>query len=401
MRSRYVAVFGLSLAIDAAQLPAAPPAVGPIDVARSGGDLVLTWAPVAGPVDGYRVYRADDPTCGIRTLIYDGAATTAPDVAALATPILGIYQVTSYDASGESVYSPPAYKFPLSIPPAGILAAVPYRAPAGLAHSDNEFCMDLNGGTGPGPITNAAARWNPSTHTWTWKSCEPSRVGSWPLDKPMALGLVYSAATAGPAIVWGSSDVAWVVDLPEARRPFVPEFWFAVTIPYDHGYSDLLEIANEIPNAVDVQLFINQLEVEGLHRESSTDPWTGPNLSLAGRRGEGLFIAVDSPTTWTPSQFCYGPAPVPARIGALKLTKAPGAVDLVWSTDPRATGGYDIHRLAAPTELLDPTAYPPLLSVAESSPVFPVRDIDVHPEPGRLDFYQVVGRSRSGEPGAW
>ena len=143
-------------------------------------------------------------------------------------------------------------------------------------------------------------------------------------------------------------------------------------------------------------------DVVGLERPTSSDPWTGTNVSTKDFRGAGLFVQVDVPTTWEPRRLCGTPCPAPlSRIQPLLAVKrAATDVALHWSPNLLAIGGYAVYRVADKTLIASVRSSPDYITVMEIEPTFPVVDAGAVPAPaGTSAFYQIVGRCADGSLG--
>lgn len=408
-----------ALLLSTATFAAAPP-IDTIDVARSGDDLVISWTPPATPVDGFRVYKSDNADCAGNSLLYDGSATSFTVTNGLAQDFTAaVYRIVAYIGIEEGPVAGPVYKYEVMAPggieprdPFGAAVSVPRNSSLGSAR---DLCIDANGAPGLSEPLKGVARFNSDTSTFTMKFCAtggatPGFSLTWPAS--MYMHTIVPASL----VIWGHGQGDETISLPIARRiypgvppsPDAPVNLYRVSLPYDHDYADLAALAADVPNAVDVRLWTGRWVEdpvdhpyygEGLTRASSLDPWTGTNYALSNRRGEGILIAVDAPTTWIPRRRCTGP--ITAGPGPIRRVTASAQGDdlaLGWTPDALAAGGYSLYRVTDKTALprvLDST---PLTAVPEATPAFPILDPGAMLLPG-LHLYQVVGRGADGSPG--
>jgi len=393
---------------------APPPPVGEITLERQGDDLVLRWLPPPVAVDGYRVYRSEQADCGAETMIYEGSLAEYGAPSALADPTLGIYRVSAFVGAEESDKSPPVYKFEVIVPAATspdanglLLVSVPY-VPA-LA-SSLDLCTDVNGGLGLGQPFGAIHRLLPQSAAFQTQACVQAVIRAYDLDaRPYFFRGDTGAAEA--AMIWGRAPEEWRIELAEPIEIFptagMPFWLYSVTLPYDHDYVDLAAVAADIPSALEVLLWDPDWNCNvtcstpgmGLSRPTTADPWTGTNFDLTTRRGEGILIGVESPTTWIPRQHC-NPTRLraPRRITTLAASAAGSQVSVAWTLLPEAVGGYEIVHASTKAELTDPSSLPVVRELA-SDPALP---LVVDPPAGAsLVFYQVVVKDSAGEPGEY
>jgi hypothetical protein len=395
---------------------AAVPSIDSIELARNQDDLVISWSAPATPVDGYRVYRASDVACTASVLVYEGTATSFTDPGALASSELGLYRIAAFTTVEEGPLSVPTYKFGMLLPPSvpgavnGVLVSFPYFIEA---QNGAEMCADLNRDPEAEAPVNFIAGWCRDTlHT---KGCGTS-VPCFVCTTAHAY-VLWPQQGAGPSevVVWGLGDPEWRLDFPMVREetdgtwPSPTLYW--VTLPYDHDYLDLTEVAADIPGAVVVRVWSPSGPASGksydwgvgLSRPSSAEAWTGVNFDLTRRRGEGILVAVDTPSTWMPRRLCglcEAASPgKPRRTRALHMTRDAADVRAWWPADPRAVSGYDVYRMASKTLIPDALTQPAHLAEASPSPAFPVIDAGAVGD-GQPYYYQVVGRGCGGEPGA-
>jgi hypothetical protein len=100
----------LALAFPALAQATPPPAVPGVAASKNGNDLVISWAAPAVPVDGYRVYKANDTACSSISLLYTGTAFSYTVAGAFQDPAPAMYAVAAYAGPDEGPRSYPIYK---------------------------------------------------------------------------------------------------------------------------------------------------------------------------------------------------------------------------------------------------------------------------------------------------
>ena len=389
----------LAAAVLAAALPpAAVQAVDTVTAARSGDDLVIRWEPVSPAADGYRVYRSDDPTCPNYDLAAETTRTEHTEPGVLGAAGFAVYRVVAFTGAIEAPASPPIYKYGVLAPVvaggiSGAMASLPYEPPLADAI---DMCTDANGQPQVTTPFTAMSRWSAQNAGFAQFSC--SRVFG---PFPLAPGEPYHylpdpAQGTATAVIWGVGSHDWRYDLSDALvprpSPQTPLNLYEVSLPFDHDYTTLQDIGDDVPNAVMVARFdpagnaVVTPFVVGLTRDDARSAWTGDNFRIDTARGHAVFVGVDRPTSWRPRQNCAG-AVTTDRTGRLRAVKNGDDADLYWQARP--VRSFDVYKLADKRLLADLASQPVELVVAPP-PAFPVT-VTSGPAGVRL-FYNAVGR---------
>jgi len=294
--------------------------------AKEGDNAVLTWEPPTEgePGSNYQIYRGTSPDTLAAYRDVASGTHTYTDTGAAATSDTNsyYYQITSVSGADESDPSNMAYV---------LKKTLIYNTPETELGNKNwisipydhgytnilDIADDVNGneiGTGgePGTCTKIT-RWNPTTQMYESRTWVPA-LSRWlgdpiPVVDGEAFEIVISADTT--IVLAGSNDVEFefnlIYNLPESELG--NKNW--ISIPYDHGYTNILDIAddsngNEIgtggaPGTTTkitrwnptTQLYESRTWVPALTR------WLGDPTPIV--IGEGFEVVIDADTNFRPT----------------------------------------------------------------------------------------------------
>ena len=375
----------------------AAPSIETIEVRRADDDLTISWTAAPAPVDGYRVYRSIRPDCTGMGLVHEGLFpeyTAADALAPTARP--AIWRVATVTGMDEGPLSGPIYAWPLPLDTAVDGAWLPFPFATGLADSV-ALCGDL---TRLPPEILAVGWFDPLRGQPLTQVC----LQLPPAMFPTTPGHAYHARAdvGGVAFAWGHAHPQWLVSLDVvAEPPQTGVGTYFLSLPPDHDYVDLQDIADDIAPALGVRTWdASSSSFVGRTRDSTMGPWTGTNLTLTPGAPVVVLVEVESPTTWSPRRLCADDCavPPPAVEALTVLEQGPDLVGLWWQPLPQATGGYGVFQVDSKSALASIPMLMPELEVLEQSPPFPV--IVQSPGSGAMTYYEVLARCDGGSWGA-
>ena len=356
--SRRVAIPTLAL------LMAAPCVALQLDVqqlatSRVDDDLHLTWSATTDAPEGYRVYLARGLDCRF-DLVHEGPETTYVAAGEFTRSDFGMWKVTAFAGSEEGSFSPPAMRFqvagdrPTPVDPS---ISLPYLSSVTDAE---QLCLELaREGSTVVSVASLGLNETRRTHWCGQGDSFPLLPGEAPL-----------VVASGWFNIYGSSPRSWTFDLHPGS--WGTRYW--LSLPYDHAYHSLSEIAAELPSAREVKNWdLMRNDFIGLVKDSPLLPWAGVDVDSSLSRGLGLQVQLTSPTVWTPARRCDATRPPQRRMSTLLATKASAGVGLWWEPQDLAQS-YEVHWLRFRERINDTGVMTPYLTVPGPRPNFPVVD---------------------------